>query len=69
MDSRLITLPSSLHPLTEMHVGNRQSKERDRNGYPNNILHLYPLVIPSAAVVRAANDDAVEGPLSAKLKQ
>jgi hypothetical protein len=37
-DSTLISF--SLHALTEAHVSNRQHEKRDRNRYPNNVLHI-----------------------------
>jgi len=39
IDSRFISF-SLLHALTEVHVSNRQSEKRDRNCYPNNVLHI-----------------------------
>jgi hypothetical protein len=44
IDSTLIAFPSfffSLHPIAEVHICNRDSKENNRRGYPQNVLHRY----------------------------
>jgi len=39
-DSRRTIIPS-LHPFTEVDVGNAHGKERDGNGDPKNVLHRF----------------------------